>query len=90
VVAISGAGIVGNMTVGNDAQGMVYNPDNQEVYVALFGPNQVAIISGTKVVATVYAGESPTAIAYDPSDHSVYVVDYGFVGPGAVTLIPSS
>jgi DNA-binding beta-propeller fold protein YncE len=89
VLAISNTKVVGNVTVGNDALGLVYNPHDQEIYVALYGPNQVAVISGMQLVGDLNAGEGPSAVTYDPSNHSVYVVDYGFAAPGAVTLIPA-
>ena len=64
VLALSNTTVVGNTTVGNELA-LLYNPQNQEVYVALYGPNQVAVISGTKIVATINAGEGTSALAYD-------------------------
>ncbi|MDG6902479.1 MAG: YncE family protein [Nitrososphaerota archaeon] len=90
VVAISGTRVAGNLTVGDYAEGILYDPQNQGVYVALSDADQVAVMSGTSVVDRL-AAPSPTGLAYDAADGSVYVTDYYVVFPGAggVTIFPA-
>lgn len=87
VLAIAGNKIVGNVTVGNDALAILYNPVDQEIYVALFGPNQVAIISGSTLVGDINVGEGPSALALDQAGPYLYCVNYGFVTAGSVSVI---
>ena len=67
---------------------MVYDPSNDDVYVADQVPDMVSVISVTTVVGSVVVGVNPTALAYDPSDGEVYVADYGSLGiPGEILIV---
>ncbi len=84
-----GITLVGNVTVGNDADAIAYNPQNQDVYVASYGYNKVYILSGIEIVASINVGEGPDGLAYNPLTSDMYVVAQGFVTAGEINILSS-
>jgi YVTN family beta-propeller protein len=74
------------LSVGKDPQGMAYDPESGEMYVANFGSNTVSVIndSTNTVVATIKVGTQPKNIAYDSGKDEVFVTNWG---SGTVSVI---
>jgi YVTN family beta-propeller protein len=74
---------VGQVAVGIDPDGLVYDPDNKFVYVAVYYEALVDVINTTTltVAKSIHVGEpgtnGPFLLAYDSSNHEVYATDYG-------------
>ncbi len=56
---------------------VVYNPDNNNVYVSSFGSNTISVInsSSNTVISTISVGNGSSAIAYNPQNHNMYVTN---------------
>lgn len=65
------------ISVGTQAQGMAYDPNDQVVWVADTGSNQVTAISARTLrsLGSVTVGAYPWDVAYDPADHEAYVTN---------------
>ena len=65
--------------MGNNPFGVLYDPANQQIYVANYSSRTVSVIdpSTNSVVSTVSAGNGPWNLAYDNANNDVYVTDFG-------------
>jgi DNA-binding beta-propeller fold protein YncE len=88
ILVISDTKIIGNISVGNDADAVAYDPANHNIYVGSYGTNEAAAISGTGIIATVKVGGGPTAMAFDPANNYMYVTA-GSVGPALSRSYPA-
>ncbi len=63
-----------------DPLGMVYDPANQEIYVANSGQDNVTVINGTSIDTLVsldnVLGGAPMNVAYDSSNQNIYVANW--------------
>jgi YVTN family beta-propeller protein len=78
VYVMSGAHLVGNVTLANGGGGFVppvYDSCRNYVYLANTNLGSVSVIWGTTLVGAVPAGLEPAALAYDESNHYVYVAN---------------
>jgi YVTN family beta-propeller protein len=82
--------VTGSITVGYDPNGIVYDPVNNELYVANEGTHNVTVISGAdnRTVANISTESQPSAILFDPISNEVFVADH--VSPGYVTVISTT
>ncbi|MGC8631961.1 MAG: YncE family protein [Thermoprotei archaeon] len=76
---------------------LVYDPSNNDIYVANYRSGTVSVISGATnaVIATIPVGSHPFGVAYDPKNQAVYVANYypdsmTIIFPGAVAPTPTS
>ena len=69
---------IGQYSDGNNAQGGVYDPFNQELYVTNYQSNNVTVVNGflNISVANISVGSEPFGIAYVPYNHDLYVNNY--------------
>lgn len=85
VVVLNGTSVVANIsTPAPLAHGIVYDPADQEIYVA--NNTTVTVINGTTVVTSipvVGVGREAWDLVYDAADGDVYVL----VGPGTITIL---
>ncbi len=69
--------VVATIPVGHNPEGVAYNPQTRDVYVANYGDNTVSVINpANQVIATIPVGEGPTGI--------------GCCGEGEQTLVSNS
>jgi len=73
--------VVGNISVGNDPDGIVFDSAKGEMFVANYLSDNISVIndSQNRVVATVSlegASGGPTSLAYDSGRGEVYVAEY--------------
>jgi YVTN family beta-propeller protein len=78
VIAPNSASVVKSIPVGSDPA-VLYDPENNQLYVANFGSATVSIIAGAnnRVVSTLSVGTYPTIPVLDPTSGNVYVVNDG-------------
>src|SRR5713101_5424522 len=69
--------IAANVTVGLGPTGIVYDPQNGNMYVACTRSDTVSIIHGATNKSNIFLGfqDFPTGVAYDPANHLIYVAD---------------
>ena len=69
---------IGQYSDGNNAQGGVYDPFNQELYVTNYQSNNVTVVNGflNSSVANISVGSEPFGIVYVPYNHDLYVNNY--------------
>ncbi len=67
------------LRVGNNPDAIVYDPQNQYIYVANGASNSISVISSTSntVIANITSGvgNNPDAIVYDPQNQYIYVAN---------------
>ncbi len=73
---VVGNGVVGNFSTGPSPLGMLFDPQNDHLYVALSGENAVGVydLNGTQVGA-IPVGSDPRFLALDPSHGALYVTN---------------
>jgi len=78
-VTINGTadGAVGSIAVGTDPRGILYDPLNGQIYLAISGENNVSVIDPTHntVVGSIPVGSDPRYIALDPTNGYLYVTN---------------
>ncbi len=79
LLSLSTDAIAGNVTVGEDPVGVVYDSARGEAFVANYDSNNVSVLTASplRVVATIAVGADPDAIVYDAATGDVYVTDSG-------------
>jgi YVTN family beta-propeller protein len=86
IVILNGTQQIGS--VGSaDAVFALYDPSDDYVYVSDLGNNTVHVIDGTRLISTLLPGQSPWFEAYDSRNGFVYILNYGYIGPGNVTVL---
>ncbi len=75
------------LSVGKSPDGFVYNPDNNQLYVANEGASSVYAFNASTdaLLFTISVKSHPGPLAYDPANGEVYVADYG---ASYVSIIP--
>jgi YVTN family beta-propeller protein len=68
--------------VGDQPQGIAYDPANQKIFVTNYGSNSVSIFDTNlesfrprEIVTSEFVGNGPRGIAYNPDDNLMYVVN---------------
>lgn len=86
VNTVDAIAVSATITVGKDPQGIAYDPEMGEMYVANSGSNTVSVISDSTntVVATIDVGIQPKNVAYDCGKNEMFVTNYG---SGTVSVI---
>ena len=67
--------LIRNVTVSSFPQQLLYNPSNNNIYVANVVSNSVTILNSTNntVADTINVNSLPLALEYNPSNNGVYV-----------------
>jgi YVTN family beta-propeller protein len=62
--------------VGRVPTGIVYDPHNNNIYVANSNSNSISVINGytKKVIETISVGKFPIALTYDRNNNFIYVI----------------
>ncbi|MCI4341259.1 MAG: beta-propeller fold lactonase family protein, partial [Thermoplasmata archaeon] len=68
---------VANLTTGFSSQGVLYDPDNDVVYVANTDANTITYIAARNctVLGQIRVSNGPTSLAYDPQDDLLFAAD---------------
>ena len=69
--------MVDTINVGNDPQGIAYNPNNHDMYVTNINDNTVSLIdsSTNTMVSTINVGVDPFGVTYNSNNNDVYVTN---------------
>jgi YVTN family beta-propeller protein len=69
--------------MGNLPRGIVFNPQNNRVYVSNYSSDNVKVIDGVSdaVISTITVGDGPTAMFHNPSGNKIYCSNVGAPGP---------
>jgi YVTN family beta-propeller protein len=69
--------------MGNLPRGIVFNPQNNKVYVSNCSSDNVKVIDGVTdaVISTITVGDGPTAMFHNPSGNKIYCSNVGAPGP---------
>jgi YVTN family beta-propeller protein len=86
------------ISVGNNADGIAYDPLSQRMYVTNFWSNNVSVIdtiTNNVIGSPINVGMNPTDLAYDPVHQRMYVANFGSntvfvidIGSNAQTICP--
>lgn len=78
--------VIMTIKVGKYPDAMVYDLQNELIYVANAASNTVSVIntSSNKVIDTISVGSWPDAITYDPQNGNIYVANFF---TGTITII---
>lgn len=71
--------ISGNISVGTQPVGIVYNPNNNFIYVANSGSNNISVIDSStdSLYSTISVGTTPVEMAINSLNNAIYVVNQG-------------
>jgi YVTN family beta-propeller protein len=69
--------VVSTIPVQSAPNGIVFNPNNGDLYVTNYGSNTVSVIDGTTntVVTTIPVGTNPRDLAFNPNNGDLYVTN---------------
>lgn len=88
--------MIDTINIGNTPRGIVYNPDNGNVYVSATypfgGPGPIYVIdsSTNTVIETIPGGIFPAGIVYNPDNGNMYVVNYHQDSVSVIAISPIS
>ncbi len=82
--------VTGEITVGYSPDGIVYDPVDNDLYVANSGTHNVTVISGANnlTVANIQTPSDPSVMLFDPIDNQVFVANHA--PTGSVTVIDAT
>ena len=83
---------IGQYPDGNNSQGGVYDPYNQELYVTNYCSNNVTVVNSflNHSVANIAVGSEPFGITYVPFNHDVYVNNYKSNNISVITSVSNT
>lgn len=86
---VFGDNVISTISVEKYPQAILFNPANNNIYVANVVSNSVSIIDGINndVSETLNVNNVPLALTYNPSNNSTYVTGTPTGTEGLVTLI---
>ena len=72
-------GLKNTIEVGPSPTGIIFDPNNNYMYVSDRGSNNVSVINTTtnNVISQINVGSNPCMLAYDPDNGFLYVTDLG-------------
>ncbi len=79
VVSVPMSLVINSTSVGNDPEGVAFNPAGTLAYVTNYGSNTVSVINvkNSLVTNTIAVGKGPEGVAFNPAGTLAYVTNYG-------------
>jgi YVTN family beta-propeller protein len=75
---ILGDSVISSIPVGVFPQALIFNPSNNNIYVANRDSETVSVIDSTSntLIKNVTVGMSPQALIFNPSNNNIYVANH--------------
>ena len=66
--------VIATVSAGNLPRGIMFNPQNNRVYVSNYASDNITVIDGNSnaAIATIPVGDEPTAFCYSPVNKKIY------------------